>query len=273
MKKAIIIFLSICLTYSCTTKTFYFTNGNKETQYVYRNNKIIKQYSWHESGKKRLKSIYRKNKLIKTYSWYESGKRESISKIISSDTVILYDTYKIDSVITIRNIKQKRIDWYEDGELKEIEIPCKDGIREIISYDWNEKMRRKTTYSMDKVIKEEVLNQNNNSHSINTFSKKWKTDSIGKKGYRYNFHESIVKDTIPFNLAHLKKERVIELLGEPNKIAQDGLSLVFYYFLTGYCAFSEEGCYRFVLEIKFENGIEVKHYTSFIKTSNKKQTS
>jgi hypothetical protein len=203
--------------------------------------------------------------MIKGYSWYESGKRESKSKIFSVDTVIVFETAINDSM-GFPDIKQKRIDWYEDGELKEIETPCKDGTREIISYDWNETKYRRTTFLYDKIIKEEVIAQNYNSNSMNTFSKKWKADSLGKKGYRYNFYNSLIKDTIPFNLTHLKKERVLELLGQPNKITQENLALVYDYFLTGYCGFSEEGCYRFVLEIKFENGIEVKHYTSFIKT-------
>ena len=267
MKKAILIFLCICLTFSCiTTKTFYFTNGNKETQYVYRNNKRIKSCSWHESGKKRIQFVYRNNKLIKSYSWYESGKRESKSKIISVDTVIVFEPAINDSM-SFPEIKQKRIDWFEDGEIKEIETPCNDGTREIISYDWNETKNRKTTFLLNKMIKEEVIAQNYNSHSRNTFSKKWKVDSLGKKGYRVNFYNSLIKDTTPFNLAHLKKEQVLELLGQPNRITHENLTLVFDYFLTGGCGFSEEGCYRFVLEIKFANEIETQHYTSFIKNT------
>ncbi len=267
MKKATLIFLSVCLAFSCkTTKTFYFTNGNKQTQFVYRNEIMINNYSWYESGKMSLKNVYRNNKKIKSYSWYESGRRESKSKIISADTVIFYGTNRNDSVVTIKNIKQKRIEWYEDGELKEMETPLQGGIREIISYNWDGKKSKRTIFLNDKIIKEELLVRNYNTQSIKSFSKKWIVDSTGKKGYRINFYNSLIKDTIPFNLIHLKKEKVLELLGQPNRITQENLTLVFDYFLTGYCGFSEEGCYRFVLEIKFENEIETKHYTSFIKT-------
>lgn len=106
----------------------------------------------------------------------------------------------------------------------------------------------------------------NNDHNLE-FSKKWIADSTGKEGFRY---KSLNVDTVTkkvtavngIDLRNLTKSQIFKLLGVPNKIV---LSDTFDYFLTPNCGFSEEDCYKYVLEVKFEKGKVKDFYSSFIK--------
>ncbi|MHB8261147.1 MAG: hypothetical protein ACYDCN_09890 [Bacteroidia bacterium] len=103
------------------------------------------------------------------------------------------------------------------------------------------------------------------------FSIKWFADSTGKMLYR---SKSLTKDSISneitkvggLDLKGMSKKKIIKLLGAPNKITKDKTRFIFDYFLAPYCGFSEEGCYRWVLELTFENDQVKSFYSSYINT-------
>ena len=82
-------------------------------------------------------------------------------------------------------------------------------------------------------------------------------------------YDSISKKIISINgldLNGMTDKKITKLLGKPNKTTHDKKTYVFDYFLAPHCGFSEEGCYRWVLEISFEENHVKTFYSSFIKT-------
>lgn len=117
------------------------TSCSKTSKYYYANGNI------------KMKFVEKRKNTSKTYSWYENEKKKSRSRVLSVDTVIVYEPTLNDS-IAFNEIKQKRITWYENGKIKEKEYPQSDGTRRIDFFDENGTKIRTEIYRLNRKIKE-----------------------------------------------------------------------------------------------------------------------
>jgi len=121
-----------------------------------------------------------------------------------------------------------------------------------------------------------AFSQSQKEISIKFFSKEWKADSLGRNHFRSNTLCYEGKELVSLNeidLNGLTQTKVFELLGEPNRETTIKGDFAIDYILTPYCGFSEEGCYRYVLEIQFKDETVVAFYTSFVDNKSLKHNS
>ena len=108
--------------------------------------------------------------------------------------------------------------------------------------------------------------------SLLHISEIWKADSLGKNSQRYKLirYDSLNKAEIisvgGVSFINFTKKQITDLLGTPNNTIRSGDSTWFDYLLAPHCAFSEEGCYKWVLEISFHSDTVQKFYSSFIES-------
>lgn len=106
--------------------------------------------------------------------------------------------------------------------------------------------------------------------SEDEFSKRWQSDtatnSFRSSVLEYDTSTQEIISVSGINFEKSSMSRIQYLLGKPDVQYTRGDSLTLAYFLAPHCGFSEEGCYRWVLEIKFNNGFVTDFYSSFIRT-------
>lgn len=117
-----------------------------------------------------------------------------------------------------------------------------------------------------------LVNKVPNKHylPLKEFSEKWQADT-SKNSFR---GKSLDYDTSTYNIVSVNGinflnsgvSQIEDLLGKPDIFASSGDSLTLDYFLAPNCAFTEVGCYRWVLELKFKKGSVTSFYTSYINT-------
>ena len=118
----------------------------------------------------------------------------------------------------------------------------------------------------------DLNNTTSHKHNLSTeeFSKHWRADTA-KNSFRANSldYDTLTNEIISvngINFANSDLSRIEYLLGKPDRFVSSPDSLTIDYFLAPQCGFSEEGCYRWVLEIIFEKGLVTNFKTSFINT-------
>ena len=75
----LLLFLLLLLLVGCSqeTEVFYYDNGQKKSELIYKDKKLIKSMYWYENGQKRFEQIYKYGKEEGVFtSWYENGKKK-----------------------------------------------------------------------------------------------------------------------------------------------------------------------------------------------------
>ena len=99
----LLLFLLLLLLVGCSqeTEVFYYDNGQKESELIYKDKKLIKSTYWYENGQKSSEGIYKDGKEDGLWTgWYENGQKK------------LEGTYKDGWMISSK-------EWNEDGSVKE----------------------------------------------------------------------------------------------------------------------------------------------------------